>query len=354
MISNVRLQRQVVREPVQEKPLVTVLMPFDPKMTSRSVIARKLLRMLIRAEEILYRQYPIGTAVSLVQQLQEAMAGLDYTGHRRSLMLQVREEGSAIHYLNADIHEGVYVGATFDPHHIAAVRPLRKRYLLLHLGESESRLYRGMNHQLELTLVCRNHRAARAASTPGGADACIRYLDDSLRIMLQAFPLPLIVTGSRSMEARFRQASRHRHTAAAFLPAEPGLPESRLVSLVQSGLRQWKQIVQRDAEQRLEAALQAGNLDVGVREAWDTARRGAGKLLVVERDYTYPAALPVTSPETTVTVRPTEVVKDAVRSLVELVLKNGGDVLYVEPGTLKDYLHLALIRYSDTRTGILK
>ena len=38
-------------------------------------------------------------------------------------------------------------------------------------------------------------------------------------------------------------------------------------------------------------------------------------------------------------------IKDAVDTLIEKVLENGGDVEFVEPGMLKDYNHLALIQY---------
>ena len=38
-------------------------------------------------------------------------------------------------------------------------------------------------------------------------------------------------------------------------------------------------------------------------------------------------------------------IKDAVDDVIEKVLKNGGDVEFVDEGLLKDYQHIALIQY---------
>jgi hypothetical protein len=38
-------------------------------------------------------------------------------------------------------------------------------------------------------------------------------------------------------------------------------------------------------------------------------------------------------------------IKDAVDDVIEKVLEHGGDVEFVEQGTLKDYQHVALVQY---------
>lgn len=75
---------------------------------------------------------------------------------------------------------------------------------------------------------------------------------------------------------------------------------------------------------QLERARKAGNLSRGIKEVYNTATHRRGVLLIVEEDF------PGNS-------------REVIEDIMEKVLKTGGDVEFIEPGTLEAYGHIVLI-----------
>ena len=110
----------------------------------------------------------------------------------------------------------------------------------------------------------------------------------------------------------------------------------------------WKRIKQQDLLLQLDAAMSAKKLIAGIEDVWREASRKNGRLLVVEKNYVYPAQ----QSEWADTIHPKEesmhsnvFIKDAVDDIIEKVLEGGGDVEFVDQGILKDYKRIALIKY---------
>lgn len=77
----------------------------------------------------------------------------------------------------------------------------------------------------------------------------------------------------------------------------------------------------------LHKAHEDGKLCCGLKAVWNTATHRKGRLLVVEENF----------------------MEELVDDIIEKVLKDGGDVEFVEQGVLSGYQQIALIEFHQTQ-----
>ena len=86
----------------------------------------------------------------------------------------------------------------------------------------------------------------------------------------------------------------------------------------------------------------------GINQVWKAASEKRGRLLVVEKNFIFPAQHG-SSPDVIYNnddlVQKPFYIKDAVDDIIEKVLASGGDVEFVDEGILKDFSKIALIEY---------
>ena len=92
---------------------------------------------------------------------------------------------------------------------------------------------------------------------------------------------------------------------------------------------------------RLGEAMHAGKLASGLRAVCKDALMNKGQLLVIERNYApHVKGLPTDNFERHFYIR------DAIDRAIENVLKSGGEVEFVNDQVLKEYRHIALVKYT--------
>jgi Bacterial archaeo-eukaryotic release factor family 3 len=124
--------------------------------------------------------------------------------------------------------------------------------------------------------------------------------------------------------------------------------EQELETALQPHIQDWKKIKMKDICLRLERAADAGKLATGVREVWKQASLHKGQLLVVEKNFIYPAehgGVQEVIENASFPFNKFSYIKDAVDDIIEKVLEYGGDVEFVDEGVLKDKQRIALIQY---------
>ena len=99
---------------------------------------------------------------------------------------------------------------------------------------------------------------------------------------------------------------------------------------------------------QLDEAAGSKKLVFGMRDVWREAMGHKGRLLVVEKNYMFAAQHGGSEDiiyKATEPYNKFSYIKDAVDDLIEKVLENGGDVEFVDEEVLKDYHHIALVKY---------
>ena len=113
-------------------------------------------------------------------------------------------------------------------------------------------------------------------------------------------------------------------------------------------LQNWKIVQQKKVMNQIDEAMGCKKLAVGINQVWKAAGEKRGRLLVVEKNFIFPAQHG-SSPEVIYNnddlVQKPFYIKDAVDDIIEKVLASGGDVEFVDEGILKYFSKIALIEY---------
>jgi hypothetical protein len=85
-----------------------------------------------------------------------------------------------------------------------------------------------------------------------------------------------------------------------------------------------------------------------MKEVWGDAMQNKGQLLIVEKNFMYAAqrgGIDDVLYDVTGSTNQFSFIKDAVDDVLEKVLANGGDVEFVDEGSLENYQHIVLINF---------
>ncbi|MDP4255963.1 MAG: hypothetical protein Q8938_18280, partial [Bacteroidota bacterium] len=180
-------------------------------------------------------------------------------------------------------------------------------------------------------------------------DRFLRHLDQGLTHILRAYPLPVFVMGPEKVIGHFKKITKNGKSLVQsvhgnYLHAtEPEIRQALAPYLVE-----WQAIKERACLMQLEKAKGEDKLEYGIRQVWRAAARKNGRLLVVEKDFMVAARQGPHGDDISkedFTTNNAFYIKDAVDDVMEKVLAAGGDIEFVSDGALKDYGHIALVRF---------
>ena len=233
------------------------------------------------------------------------------------------------------------------------------RYRLLALGEKPTRLLDGTaatlteTHSAEFPMFV---EGARGEALPSGGYAVhtsrseeqhrrfFRHVDQALGVVTAEDPVPLVVAGTQRDLTYFDEVTTHQRWIIATLPGnyEDATPHELAVltaPLLDASLASQRASVTAE----LVEAVGTGHGVVGVKAAWDAARAGRARVLLIENDFVYPARVVDHRLEPAGDEDASGVIDDAVDALIEMVLDAHGDVVVCEPGELAEHGPVALL-----------
>ncbi|MGZ5134685.1 MAG: baeRF3 domain-containing protein, partial [Flavitalea sp.] len=180
-------------------------------------------------------------------------------------------------------------------------------------------------------------------------DKFLHHVDNGLGHIVKAYALPLFVMGTDRIIGHFRKITHHSDRVINYIHGNfEDATEAEIREAIAPYVADWKKIKQDDLLLQLDAAMGAKKLTTGIQEVWKEATCKKGRLLVVEKNYMYPAQLgdgkEIIYPKDE-TIHTSFFIKDAVDDIIEKMFEGGGDVEFVDEGVLKDYQRIALIKY---------
>jgi oligoribonuclease NrnB/cAMP/cGMP phosphodiesterase (DHH superfamily) len=155
--------------------------------------------------------------------------------------------------------------------------------------------------------------------------------------------------GTEKILGRFKKLSKHTGTVIEYIQGnydEVTLPE--LKELLEPRIADWKKVMQKDLLNQLEEAANKKKLVIGMKDVWREAINHQGRLLIVEKNYMYAAQHGGSADVIYKTAEPYNsfsYIRDAVDDVIEKVLEGGGEVEFVDEDILKNYQHIALVKY---------
>jgi len=352
MIPEITFEEQAILDAVKHMPSVSIILPFEPKMSAISDLEQRLQAAVDKAEKELMRNYPAEKYRPVTDKLRALAKKLDFTTYKQSVALFVSPLVQKIFYLDIPVEEKIIVDESFEIRDLVYSKRDIHKYLILVLSNNRSQVFLGnTTHFARIALNKPEHleaymndlpeRVANFSDTRDRKETMMgkffHYTDMGLGIILNAYALPLFIMGTHRTVGHFRKIT---HNATRITGCIHGnydeASEQDIRKAIAPYVADWKKIRQQDVLQRLDTAMSAQKLVTGIRDVLKEANDKKGRLLVVEKNY----MAPVEQGNQGETAG-----KDVVDDIIETVLANGGDVEFADEGVLKGYHRIALIKY---------
>ena len=355
--------KEVIKS-VHYRPAVSIIMPFEPKMSLKSELSYLLKMAGDKVERELLENYPDEMGMLVMHKLRVIIKSLNFNTHKKSIAIYVSPVFEKVLYLDIAVEEKIIVDESFEIRDLVYSKKQVHKYLVLLLSGKESRIYLGntdsfvriVSNTPESVAGYANDLPERVANFSDISmrkeivmEKFLHHIDNSLDIILNAYQLPLIVLGAERILGHFKSITKHAGAVIEYVPGnyeDATLPE--LKEIIEPHICDWKKVQQKDLLNHLEEAAEKKKLAIGMKDVWRGAMNHKGRLLLVEKNYMYAAQRGSSEDIIYAKAEPYNKfshIKDAVDDVIEKLLENGGDVEFVDEGLLKDYHHIALIQY---------
>jgi hypothetical protein len=337
-------------------PTVSIILPFEPKMF-KTEAENNLRSALTTAEAKLLFSYPKKKITSLITKLHHLARTINYNTHTQSIAIFVSPLVAQIYYLNIPVVEKVVIDDSFAIRDIVYNKKKAMHHLIISISKDHTKMYLGSEGELiKLVLHQPNDTHAykeMAGKTANFTDAedkkeiagskHLHRIDCSLSIMMKSYPFPVFVLGSEKMIAHFKKISKNTKRVAEYIYGGfEELPEHAIKKALQPHIENWQKVQSKQFIAQIEEATGQGTASWGIRNVWKDAVNINSRLLLVEKDYNYPE---YNKADSKYSKNNLFYIKDIVDDIIAKVLKNGGDIEFVENGLLNNYEHIALLKH---------
>lgn len=353
-----------VIEAVHYRPAISIIMPFEPKMSAKAGLAQQLKFATDKVEREIKQNYADDLAVLIIQKLRAIIKNLNFNTHKKSIAIYVSPVFEKVLYLDVPVEERIIIDESFEIRDLVYAKKDIHKYLVLVLSGKSSKVFIGNTTTfIKVKSNVPDHAAAfvndapeRAANFSDPSDRketilkkFLHQTDEGLTLLLQAYQLPVFVLGAKKVMGYFKNITKNEKSITGYVHGNyEEATEPELQVILNPYVNDWKKVKMEDLRHQMEKAASAGKLAAGIKEVWKQASQHKGRLLIVEKNFMY-AAQHGSNEE--IIYKLTEPynkfshIKDAVDDIIEKVLEHGGDVEFVDEGALNDQQHIALIQY---------
>lgn len=345
-------------------PAISIIMSFNTKMGLKAEMTHSLKIAADKVELYLQKYYPGEMCTLMMRKLKNIFATINFDPDKKSIAIYLSPVFEKVLFLDIAVEEKIIIDESFEIRDLVYSKKQLDKFLVLLLTGKENRMFlynskslvRILTDSPESVYAYINELPERVANFSDISkrkeivmDKFLHHADNSLHEILKKYHLPIFVLGAKRALGHFKKHTKHAEAIIGYVPGnyeEASLEQ--LNEILEPFITAWKNQHQKDLLNQLEEAANTKKLAVGIKEVWHEVMNNKGRLLVVERDYMYAARhgskkeIIYPAGETKSTIFD---IKDAVDDLIEMILKNGGDVEFVEKGFLNDYDHIALVQY---------
>jgi hypothetical protein len=347
---------------VTQSPCVTISLPTHRTAPDNLQDHIRVKNVVVQATERIISDYGKREVAPILLRLEQLVSEIDYQTNLDGLVLFVNHDIARRFVLAFSVPERVVVDDTFYTRDLVYGFNRTTHYWLVTLSENATRLFRATNDALEevrnFGFPMEHTGAGGLASLPDGIGVhrsalrdekhrqFFRDVDAGVTAARVQELLPVAVVGVDRFVAFYQEVSSH---AAAIIATVKGSHDTttthQLAQLVWPIVKHQSEAAVSQALNELEIAVSGQRTISSVGEVWRVSNEGRAKHLFVERDFQYPARVDATGLQLTPVDDATApgVLDDAVDEIITQVMNTGGQVTFVEPGTLHDHQHIAII-----------
>lgn len=274
---------------VHYRPAVSIIMPFEPKMGSKTALSHSLKLAADKVGFELMDTYPYDTCILVIQKINNLIKNLNFNTHKKSIAIYVSPIFEKVLYLDIAVEEKILIDESFEIRDLIYNKKQLHQYLVLLLSSSNSFIFLG-NSGSYTTIVSNSEALVSTGKSPAAErvanfsdpsdrketamEKFLRHTDNSLAMVLNAYHLPLFVIGTERITGHFKKITKHNSSVAGYIHGN--YEEARAAALkqiLQPHIADWKIVMQKNLLNRLNEAAGKHKLVFGMKE---TVNRGNG------------------------------------------------------------------------------
>ncbi|WP_439698615.1 hypothetical protein ACFGVS_10775 [Mucilaginibacter sp. AW1-7] len=355
-----------VIDAVHYRPALSLILPLEPHISLKTETAHIVKIAADNAEREMRRYYPEEQCQLIMRKLQSLTADLDIPAKKKGMAIYISPVFEKVLYLDCPVTQQIIVDESFEIRDLLYNAKQDIKFLLLLLTAQESRFFLGdavgltplparMAGSIETEERDMPERISNFSDMTEHKQVTARkflaHIDHELGDLVGEHQLPVLVLGTEGIIGEFRKQSKYTASVIGYLSGNyDSTSLAALTELIEPHLDAWKITRQQQWIEQVGEAADQFRLAVGIREVWQAASEGKGKLLIVEKSYGFPAqhgVEPGTIEALTEPYNHFSYIRDAVDDVLEKVLGSGGDVVFTEDGALGRFGQVALIKYYE-------
>lgn len=347
----------------QVAPSVSLIIPTDKRYPHYRIDEARIKAVVKKVEAELLEEFSKEKTRAVIDKLKTLVSTIDHTHLSKALAIFVSSENEKMIYLPFHVQEKLIIDSSFEIRDLLYSTKNSYGYLLLVIADHQTKAYRAYNDQLvEINIngmplnieEVERDLPSKVANFPStdavneiDQDKYLKRIDDALSLTLNESETPVIVCGVQRTLGHFKKLTKNSKKIVAFVEgsyAKSSVKE--IYKAIEPSLLRMRELDQQNSLHKLEDAINKKEYVYGIENVWRAAIEKKGKLLIVEKDFNCSARIGKDEYTLNTAVfdkNDTKTLPDAVDDVIEQVLKNDGDIAFVDSGKLTKYKRIALI-----------
>jgi len=344
-------------------PAISILIPTHTIDTGITTFRERISQLARSVEQILVLSYSKKKTENLMTRLHRAINGIDLNLIGEGIAVYVSDDIEKVFHLPFRVSEKVVVDTSFEVRDLLYSAKINRSYLLVLISRNEVKTLLGYGKSLvsvdfegmpeNLKDVTTQHSLPgwdyldKKAYEETNVNKFIHFIDDVIHSELKGANMPIIVFGDSKILGHYNKTSKFSKDILDFIEGNyEHATKQELVSKIEPSLKKFGEEEEKIALSELEDAVSKGLVASGTAQVWRVAAEARGRILLVEKDFKESARLGTDGYtlliDDEVENTPNKI-EDAVDDIIEMVLKNRGDVVFVSEGALAGFQRIAII-----------
>ncbi|MGN6477991.1 MAG: baeRF3 domain-containing protein [Flavipsychrobacter sp.] len=345
-------------------PMVSVIVSIKPEIGLKAELAHKLKIAVDKIKRELQNKYPEAQWMPVFNKLANIVDDFNYETATVTTAIFVSPLLSKVFHLQVPVEDKIVINESFEVRDLVYANTNSIKYLVLLLTGKIVKAYEGRPGYIQpIKLDMAERIEAYDLDMPGEVanfsdpdkhkeilqDKFLKEADKAVSKLLKTRNEPLVLIGVDRLIGHFKSVSQNTASIAGIIH---GNYDNTTIAEMQQILKPYEDELKMQYTNKwlreIEKALNANKLDFGIEQVWKSASENQGRVLIVERNFMYPAYYEskekiIHADDTTKAAA--QHISDAVDDVIVTVLQNGGEVVFVDESTLNDYQHIALLKY---------
>jgi len=355
-------------------PSVSIVMPINKQNPHFRDDEKKMKSLLKQTEETLLKDFPSKNTKVLIDDMYNLAEKIDYRNLSDGLGLYISPYKENVFHFPFPVKEKVIIDRSFEMRDLILALKNNFTYAIIAISEKNVRVLKGFNHTLteekndEMPFNMddvggkghsRTGSFTSFSSTKNvtdqkayGENKMENYLMEIDRIISADKTLqniPIAILAPTRIIGHFKSITKNEKHILGYVQGNfDRSNEKELYAKVSKLIENNLLEVQNSSLKKLETALNQKKAVSGIRDVWKAAYNKSGRLLLVEKDFSCPAKTVGKDGELVLDYldkKDIHYMQDAVDDVIELVMKFGGDVVFIENDKLVNHSRIALITY---------